>query len=348
MLYPASVGLLGVVVFSTHSLLVNELNEKRPAVTAAEYCSPDSEPACSSDPYVRLVQASVLAAEDEAPVPNPLKPAALGLADHVAADLDGCEYFGIPDPMPLCVRGDPDGDRTIVLLGDSHMRHWIPAVDRVAARQGYRAYYFVLQGCTPALVKPWSPFYEAPDDDCTFFHQWTQEQIEQLRPDVVVMSTDTQDRYVTDDGDYVDDNREIAAMIEQGMVERIDSLTPLVDRVVVLGDVPRLEFDPSFISGRGVTLADGLSDPAKRSMLMRRAVKAAAKQTEAEYVETKQWFCAFGKCPVVVGDYITHRDRGHMTIEYARALSEALGRKLRLGQDGDNSSTADAAGAKVG
>lgn len=179
-------------------------------------------------------------------------------------------------------------------------------------------------------MQPWSPFYEAPDTDCTFFHEWTQQQIEELAPDLVVMSTDTQDRYVTDDGDYVDDNREIAAMIEEGMVERIESLEPLADRVVVLGDVPRLEFDPSFISGRGVTLADGLSDPAKRSMLMRRAVKAATKRGDAEYVETKQWFCAYGKCPVVIGDYITHRDRGHMTIEYARALTVPLGRALRL------------------
>ena len=42
----------------------------------------------------------------------------------------------------------------MVLVGDSHMRHWIPALERIATRNGYRAYYFVLQGCTPALVQP--------------------------------------------------------------------------------------------------------------------------------------------------------------------------------------------------
>ena len=45
------------------------------------------------------------------------------------------------------------------------------------------------------------------------------------------------------------------------MVERIESLTPLTKRIVVIGDVPRLEFDPTVISERGATLADGLSDP---------------------------------------------------------------------------------------
>jgi hypothetical protein len=149
----------------------------------------------------------------------------------------------------------------------------------------------------------------------------------------VIISTDTQARYVADDGSYVDDSQEIAGMITAGMVERIESLEPLTERIVVLGDVPRLEFDPSVISDRGATLADGLSDPFRRSMLMRRAVKAATRQTGTEYVETKQWFCAFDKCPVVVGDYITHRDRGHMTLEYAAYLSGALGRRLHLGDD---------------
>ena len=85
-----------MTVFAAHSVLVNELNEKHPAITAAEYCDREGAPKCSNDPQIRLVQASVLAAQDDAEIPNPLHPAKLGLADHVAADLGGCEYWGIP------------------------------------------------------------------------------------------------------------------------------------------------------------------------------------------------------------------------------------------------------------
>ena len=98
----------------------------------------------------------------------------------------------------------------------------------------------------------------------------------------------------------------------------------------MIGDVPRLKFDPSVISERGATLADGLSDPQERSMLMRRAVKAAADTTGTDYVDPKQWFCAYDKCPVVVGDFITHRDRGHMTLEYGRSLAGPLARAMGL------------------
>jgi len=333
-LYPASVALLGLVLWTTHHQIVGELNDPEPAITTQNYGQQQGEDAeFSKDPAVAIVQASVLAAQNGQPIPHPLKPDALSLVetdDPVAADLGDCEYFGIPDPMPLCPLGDPDGDKTMVLVGDSHMRHWIPALGKIAEQQGYRAYYFVLQGCTPALVQPITPRKDAPDEDCVFFHEWTQQQIEELEPDVVFMSTDTQFEYVGDDGERTKSNQEIAGLIERGMVARIEATRPFTDRIVVIGDVPRLKFDPEVITERGATLADGLSDPQARSMQMRRAVKAAVDATGVDYVDPKQWFCAYDKCPVVVGDFITHRDRGHMTLEYGRSLAGPLARALGL------------------
>lgn len=336
-LYPASVGLMGIVVLLSHTALTHEFEQERPAVTAAQY---SDEAELSADPDVALVQASVLAARDGEPVPNPLKPAALGLAEFVAADLEGCEYFGLPDPMPLCRRGDPDADKVMVAVGDSHVRHWIPALERIAKKRGYAAYYFPLQGCTPALVQPWTPIRDEPDEDCVFFHEWTQQQIEELDPDVVVMATDTQPAYVTDDGEKVTDPDRIAEMLREGMVERYRAIAPFTRRMIVLANVPRLQFDPAVISDRDVTLADGLSDPNPRNEQMRRAVKASVDDFDAlpaepgegvvDFVETSQWFCAYGECPVVVGDFITHRDRGHMTLEYSAHLARPLDRAMGL------------------
>ncbi|MGA8255338.1 MAG: acyltransferase family protein [Nocardioides sp.] len=348
-LYPASVAVLGLVVFASHTALDSRFSQKQPAISVAAYGQTASDGAeFSDDATVALVEASVRAAQNGVTIPNPLKPAALGLAEFVAADLEGCEYFALPDPMPLCRRGDPDSDKVIVAVGDSHMRHWIPAIDVIASQRGYAAYYFVLQGCTPALVQPWTPIRDEPDEDCVFFHEWTQQQIQELEPDVVMMATDTQKAYVTPEGVKVGDNKVIASLIEQGMVDRIESVAPYTDRVIVLADPPRLQFDPAIISERGATLADGLSDPQPRSMMMRRAVKAATKTVsrqvkqrpaselgaladlEVDYVETRQWFCAYDLCPVVIGDYITHRDRGHMTLEYSRFLTRPLSRELAL------------------
>jgi peptidoglycan/LPS O-acetylase OafA/YrhL len=328
-LYPASVALLALVVWGTNAAVAGAMNEPRPAISTADFAETNQE--FSDDPAVALVQASVLAARAGRPVPNPLKPDPLSLVNRdapVAADLGECEYFGIPDPMPLCPMGDVDSDRVMVLVGDSHMRHWIPALGAIAQEQGFRAYYFVLQGCTPALVTPISALTDLPDADCDFFHDWTRERIEELSPELVVMSTDTQFEYLDADGVRTDNNQEIARLINGGMVARINEVAPHAGRIVVIGDVPRLQLDPSVLTERGATLADGLSKPMRRSMLMRVAVKKAARQAGADYVESEQWFCAYGECPAVVGDYLTRRDRGHMSLEYGRTLTGPLSRAL--------------------
>jgi hypothetical protein len=68
-------------------------------------------------------------------------------------------------------------------------------------------------------------------------------------------------------------------------------------------------------------------------MRMREAVRRAAERTGVDHVETRQWFCAYGACPVVVGDYITRRDRGHLTLEYSAALTGPLARALGLARE---------------
>ena len=332
-LYPTSVLLVGAAVVAAHAGVVQRYADPRPAVTLASYgqSADDPRPAFSSDPQVALVQASVLAARNDVPVPNPLRPDPLDRRGWRAADLEGCGYYELPDPMPLCRRGDPDGDRTLVLLGDSHAQHWIPAVEPLARRHGYRAYFLVYSACTPALVMPWSPLKDAPDEDCVGFHAWSQDQVERLRPDVVLMATDAQPSYLDGDGTRVRSGRGVAALLGEGMAARIASLRPHAGRVVVLGDPPRLTVDPETALDSRDTLADGLAPPDPRSLLVRRAVREAARRAGAEYVETAPWFCAWGRCPVVVGDHVTRRDRGHVTQAYSASLRPSLEPELRLG-----------------
>ena len=333
-LYPVSVVVVGATVLAAHGGVVGQYADPRPSITRASYgqSADDSRRVFSPDPQVALVQASVLAARNGMPVPNPLHPDPLDRPAWGAADLGGCDYSGLPEPMPLCVGGDPDGDRTLVLLGDSHMQHWIPALEPLAKRHGYRAYFFVYPACTPALVTPWSPYKDAPYENCVRFHAWSQEQVERLRPDVVLMSTDEQPSYLDADGTRVRGDRGVAALIGEGMAARIAALRPLAGRVVVLGDPPRLSVDPETALDPRDTLADGLAPPNERSVTVRRAVREAAHSAGAEYVETAQWFCAWGVCPVVVGNHVTHRDRGHLTLAYSASLSRPLGARLGLGR----------------
>ncbi|NHA00215.1 hypothetical protein G5V59_08960 [Nocardioides sp. W3-2-3] len=50
-----------------------------------------------------------------------------------------------PRPGSLCAFGDPDAERTIVVTGDSHARHWGPALTTIGKKYGYRVYQAGLQ-----------------------------------------------------------------------------------------------------------------------------------------------------------------------------------------------------------
>src|SRR5690606_25127142 len=119
-------------------------------------------------------------------IPKELEPSLDELkADE--ADLAGCDYAK-PPPWELCRRGDPDADRSIVVLGNSHGRHWIPAFEKIGEHGGYSVYYFVKEACTPARVVSVERSSDDPWEECTEFNEWAEDRIEELKPELVVIS----------------------------------------------------------------------------------------------------------------------------------------------------------------
>ena len=59
-----------------------------------------------------------------------------------------------------------DGDRTLVVIGDSHARAWIPAFDKITESNGWRAYYLVKPQCVAAHVSIASAEDSQPFTDC--------------------------------------------------------------------------------------------------------------------------------------------------------------------------------------
>ena len=96
-----------------------------------------------------LVRASVNAAKRQAAVPSNLTPDLLDLRDSIA-DVGDCDYE--ENVRKLCPHGDGRRRQTVVLIGDSHARAWIPAFNRIIEAGGWKAYYLVKPQCTAAHV----------------------------------------------------------------------------------------------------------------------------------------------------------------------------------------------------
>ena len=332
LLYPAVVVLTLPLLAASNHQVEAELNGGGPPITTSAFGQGSGEPhpQFSKDPVVALVQASVKAAENGYEIPADLKPSLLDLSTDIP-DLGKCQYFEINNNRPLCPRGDPDGDKTLVLIGDSHARQWVPALDILSKRYGYTAYYLIREGCPSSDVTPWM-VHGGPSTDCEAFQDWAREQVAEMHPDVVVLGSEANRRgFTTDDGKLVDDVPTMATMYREGMEREIDDLSPHAGRVIVIGDPPAVVEHPGrCLSERGATLESCLSKEDKVSLTFIDSLRQAAHNKGIEFVETSAWFCDQGLCPSVVGDYIAHRDRTHISQSYAGYLTDELEEQIHL------------------
>jgi peptidoglycan/LPS O-acetylase OafA/YrhL len=325
-LYPASVAM--VVAASCVAVLYVQqvVDTDAPPVTTGDYArGPDGRP-LSKDPAVALVQASVRAALDGRRTPADLKPALLDLRRD-RADVGDCDYRAAP--WSLCARGDTDAERSIVLMGNSHARHWAPAVDTIGEQYGFTVYHLVKSACTPARLAMVRVGESEPWRECMDFNAWTTEQVAEIRPALVVISGSAPPRVQV--GDEITGDREtMTAQVQRGYARAIREVAPHAGRVVVLGDVPKRRTAPATCLGRSQPsrLSDCLDRPDPRPQRVTAATRRAAERNGATFVGTERWFCAAGRCPAVVGRTITMRDQGHVTTVYARRLTEPLARAL--------------------
>jgi peptidoglycan/LPS O-acetylase OafA/YrhL len=342
MLYPITAAMTLVVAFSA-TYFINHADTGRTgaALSVDNYGHQEGnrQPKFSPDRAVALVEASALATKNDVAIPEDLSPDPLDLNDD-GVDLGDCDYLVWPREK-LCPRGDTEGDKTLVVLGDSHGRAWIPALDAIGEQDGWTTYYFVKQGCTGAQVYQYNTDSGEPAEGCMEFREWALEQIEELHPQLTILASDAPFDIVTDDGKRTQDDDLIREQMVRGTVETVDLLRSSTDRVVVIGDVPGERRDPArCLTASDASLEHCSSRHAGRQVMMNRALHEATKQAGIDFVDPTPWFCAYDLCPIVIGDDVAYRDREHISTAYSAQLAPALADALDIDSSLDDTDAA--------
>ena len=312
-LYPVSLAMVVVTAVGAHAWVDSQLAalEDNPGISVSDY----ARDGLSGDPAVALVEASVLAADEGRPVPGGLEPA-LGSVRESVAPLGECDYR--TGTTTLCAFGDADAERSIVVMGDSHARHWGPSLSAIGEQHGYAVYHFVYSGCpATTITRPaqgggvWT--------ECADFKKWALDRVRELRPDLVVVAN----------------NAYKSAYLEQRQVDglraQLELLEPLAGKVAMVGNTPHLPRAPgTCVSERGVDLGDCLQRPDGASARKQGEFREVVESLGMTFVDARKWFGAGGRCPAVIGTIVPLRDREHVTVEYARHLAEPLATALGI------------------
>ncbi len=328
-IYPASVVTVVAVVLASSQVMNYRLGtfSDEPAISTNDY-EPDE---VGRDPYVALVRASTIAAEEGRPVPSTLVPGLLDLRSQTAP-LGDCDYR--TGTTKLCPIGDPDGEKSIVVLGDSHARALSPAIEEIGRQDGHRVYVLVYSGCMATSLTQIERSTGRAWEGCEDFKDWAQQTIADLAPELVVVSTSAGRVQDPETGDTVAGSPELQRyhqLLRQGWSELFEQLDEVADEVAVVGNTPKLPRETGVCLSLGrPDLGDCAFEPGPYAEREAATSFAAARDAGVGFVDAERWFCSDGICPSVVGDFITMRDSEHMTPDYARWLAPAVAEALGL------------------
>jgi len=120
-------------------------------------------------------------------------------ADTPSAMFPGC-HGRIRDRTPKpCAAGNKTATRTIVLLGDSHAQHWLPALDKAGREHDWRIVSFTKSACpwvdTPVYVELVG--FLRPYDECSDWRAAALPMIVALKPEIILMGAGSRYARVT-------------------------------------------------------------------------------------------------------------------------------------------------------
>ena len=325
-LWPVSVGAVVVATLGVTQYQSQLLEERTEA--AERYYDDLGMSAGGASPGVSiplLVEQSVQLADEGAPIHFPLDNYDGLREDHWANKYD-CYATFRDTTAPACELGDTESDLTVAALGDSHMGMWLPALDAVGQTDGFRVVPFVKWAC-PSIDVPTTTGRGEPGS-CEEFREWTLEQVEELDPDVIILSN----RVLPPNLDAAESD--IISVWEEGLRSTLATVSEIAPEVRVFGDVPRVEMDPGeCLSQTESTMATCTLDASRRSVDGIVSTRNVVKDLGIPLVNVAPLTCSEQRCPLVVDQTVVYRDEDHISVTWALRLVDELRELAELTTD---------------
>jgi peptidoglycan/LPS O-acetylase OafA/YrhL len=253
---------------------------------------------------VVVAGAILLSAKDEISLPNggSISLAQVMLKPKIYEDECHANYgYKV---SPECLYGDTNSKRNIVLYGDSHAAQWFPALEKIAAEEGFALTSLTKSAC-PAVEVNRIESGAFKNSDCNAWRQYAIDRIKKLKPDAVIMSSFQHFEYPKSFS-----SRDTWWFEGQRSLYR--NLVNSSPKLIYISDTPKPVRDiPSCLTTAKSDECDGSvrSDPRVTGGFIT--------------LDPTPWLCA-ANCRAIVDNIVAYRDASHISTPMSIALSDNL------------------------
>ncbi|MEN1925988.1 acyltransferase family protein [Luteimonas qiangzhengi] len=236
---------------------------------------------------------------------------------------DGCIAGLTETAVRECRYGSSDAARHVVIVGDSHAVHWIPALQFLANHGDLRVTAFTKSAC--AVVDLTVEGLERDQHiSCLAWSRNVIQQLLALKPDAVIFA---HSQYSL--ASMKKDRQESADAIADSLTYTWRQLDKAGIHVYAIADTPSFSTDvPDCLSGAGGSL-ESCSRPRVRALPQIDPLKiAAGRFPGVRLLDYSDVLCGPEVCSPVVGNVLVWRDAHHMTATFSRTLAGELSRDL--------------------
>jgi hypothetical protein len=235
---------------------------------------------------------------------------------HAAFDV-----VDLPALENCTMRGDRPGPR-VLLFGDSHAAHWVPAFRDIIERVGGEILTLTKSAC-PAIDRIHRlEAFNRPYHECRRWREEIALLAHASRPDVIVMASASSYGF-----------SEMAWA--GGVRDMIEQVASDGAHVIVIGPTPRPLFDvPGCLARRSWagSLSVGCRMPESDEQVEVAAAghrAGASSLPEVTLLDGRSLVCPYGRCALERDGVVVFRDADHLTVDFVRTTVPELLEKLK-------------------
>ena len=268
--------------------------------------------------------------QDQRPLPKRTAPSLAYVKRDRAVIAKNCISPQRSANVVSCRDGDISSDVRIVVMGDSHATMLVDPIRRAGRSAGWRIETMLKGACMPLLGTMNSAQWELDGGESC--RQWRIRAFARLNanpPDLLILTGNDNAVFVDRKG------RELPRALRPATwrkgIARVIERLPAETTLLVLGDVPDTKGNPIACLKRDAS--DMSRCTTRRTPLGKRSIEKAVRSIVAargqEYGTLYGKICPYDPCPVVQGNTLVWRSKGHLSSTFARKLAPSLRRIIQ-------------------